>query len=298
MGSNVLVTADPGPPAEWYPEMPPKLPGETDGDYTDRLTGADRTGRVPYDHKRFRQCSIGWHGECSDPDGEECECPCHRQPGTEDALDELRTQKKWATMVTSPPLETLAGIARRIVEMHGEWDSLHQFVTILWDGDEISYGTVAAITPSIDPGHYPALMAKIAADDMVVSRSSKAKPYAYALQIEAFRAYAPESDASPAEHAQFERDAAGHTVHERPDAVEEVLVSLADVYGNLWMASERRDQPGKVDEQFFASGDQAVGGRMTQGLLAVAYAAGVYLYDMPLPVSAPRGPRLKAPRSA
>jgi hypothetical protein len=71
-----------GEPArsEFYPEMPPGLPGETDDDYTDRLTGADGTGRVPYDHRRRRQCSIGWHDECSDPDGDDCKCPCHRFP--------------------------------------------------------------------------------------------------------------------------------------------------------------------------------------------------------------------------
>jgi hypothetical protein len=65
----------------YYPEMPPALPGETDAMYSDRLTGADRTGRRPYDHVRFRQCSLGWHGECSDPFGVECECPCHQTTG-------------------------------------------------------------------------------------------------------------------------------------------------------------------------------------------------------------------------
>lgn len=61
----------------YYPEMPPALPGETNIQYTDRLSGADGTGRSPYDHRRFRQCSIGFHDECSDPTGEQCECPCH-----------------------------------------------------------------------------------------------------------------------------------------------------------------------------------------------------------------------------
>lgn len=60
----------------YYPDMPPMLPGETDEQYADRLTGADGTGRRPYDHRRFRHCAIGWHGECDD-DGEECGCPCH-----------------------------------------------------------------------------------------------------------------------------------------------------------------------------------------------------------------------------
>ena len=70
--------------ARWYPKQPPMLPGEDEAAYTNRLTGADRTGRVPYDHDRNRQCSIGWHMECSDrsnlgatikADG--CGCPCH-----------------------------------------------------------------------------------------------------------------------------------------------------------------------------------------------------------------------------
>lgn len=61
----------------WYPNMPPALPGETDDQYTNRLTGADGADRIPYDHRRNRQCSIGWHEKCSDPDGEQCQCPCH-----------------------------------------------------------------------------------------------------------------------------------------------------------------------------------------------------------------------------
>jgi hypothetical protein len=26
-----------------------------------------------------RQCSIGWHDECTDPDGDECRCACHAE---------------------------------------------------------------------------------------------------------------------------------------------------------------------------------------------------------------------------
>jgi hypothetical protein len=61
------------------PLMPPPLPSESDAEYTDRLTGADGTDRVPYKERRFRQCSIGYHDECSDPQGAECQCPCHQQ---------------------------------------------------------------------------------------------------------------------------------------------------------------------------------------------------------------------------
>jgi len=31
----------------------------------------------------FRQCSIGYHEECSDPDGDECTCTCHTEGGAE-----------------------------------------------------------------------------------------------------------------------------------------------------------------------------------------------------------------------
>lgn len=70
----------------WYPSPVPALDGETDDAYTVRLTGADGTGRRPYDHPRNRQCSIGWHMECSGRRGASgCECPCHTDtaPGAE-----------------------------------------------------------------------------------------------------------------------------------------------------------------------------------------------------------------------
>jgi hypothetical protein len=63
--------------ARWYPSLPPALDGEDAAAYTDRLTGADRTDRRPYDHPRNRGCSIGWHGDCTDLAGETCKCPCH-----------------------------------------------------------------------------------------------------------------------------------------------------------------------------------------------------------------------------
>ena len=65
--------------ATYYPKMPPMLPGEALDAYTDRLTGADKTDRRPYNHYRNRQCSIGYHRECTDPSGERCKCPCHRK---------------------------------------------------------------------------------------------------------------------------------------------------------------------------------------------------------------------------
>ena len=81
----------------YYPDMPPALDGETPEQYTDRLTGADGTDRRPYDHFRRRQCSIGYHDECSDNREQSgaCECPHHTDPNYLDAeareREELRS---------------------------------------------------------------------------------------------------------------------------------------------------------------------------------------------------------------
>jgi len=82
--TDITSLAEPAPEARctkgvFYPDMPPVLPGESSDEYTDRLTGADGTNRVPYDHRRYRQCSIGYHDECTDTQGETCKCPCHSE---------------------------------------------------------------------------------------------------------------------------------------------------------------------------------------------------------------------------
>jgi hypothetical protein len=48
-----------------------KAPSSWGKSYTDWLSSKGRENGVN------RQCSIGWHEECSDPDGERCRCLCH-----------------------------------------------------------------------------------------------------------------------------------------------------------------------------------------------------------------------------
>jgi hypothetical protein len=58
--------------------------------YTDYLTGAGAKAKgvkfssdpqsgdeYVYTPHRNRQCAIGYHAECTDPEGETCGCPCH-----------------------------------------------------------------------------------------------------------------------------------------------------------------------------------------------------------------------------
>lgn len=91
--------------AAWYPEMPPRRPDETTDQCTNRLTGADRTNRVPYDHRRGRQCSIGYHHECSDRDNTgSCECPCHDwRRHAEDIVGRWNAANPIGATVTFPP---------------------------------------------------------------------------------------------------------------------------------------------------------------------------------------------------
>lgn len=70
----------------WYPNSAPTLPGETPETWTNRVLGADGPDGRPYDHGRNRQCSIGWHNECSDRQNygaidktAGCGCPCHEE---------------------------------------------------------------------------------------------------------------------------------------------------------------------------------------------------------------------------
>jgi hypothetical protein len=90
--------------ARWYPSPAPALDGEDAGAYTDRLTGADKTDRRPYDHPRNRQCSIGYHMECSAwrDDDSACGCPCHS--------DRFQIAKADVTTQLADGAERLAGL--------------------------------------------------------------------------------------------------------------------------------------------------------------------------------------------
>lgn len=116
--------------ARWYPNQPPMLDGETPDEYTNRLTGADRSGRRPYDHSRNRQCSIGYHEECSDRHNNgECGCPCHEERGNAWLLvDDWNKRYPVGTLVTLPeapdePPTRTAGPAHteRVVNRMDSW---------------------------------------------------------------------------------------------------------------------------------------------------------------------------------
>jgi hypothetical protein len=52
----------------------------------------DARWRAGAEHDVFRQCSIGWHLECSAWNSAECSCPCHVIIGK--AISEARSKGK------------------------------------------------------------------------------------------------------------------------------------------------------------------------------------------------------------
>ncbi|HEX3962154.1 MAG TPA: hypothetical protein VHZ03_36920 [Trebonia sp.] len=185
--------------------------------------------------------------------------------------------------MTTPPREVLAAATRKAIEDHTEWDSLHCFMTLHWDGESLRPGTYAAIDPGIDPPDYPALMAKIAREELEKNPGDPA--YAYLLQIEGFGVIAPGPDASETEREQFDRDRLGRTFHRRPDAIESAFAYCADVHGRMWAATKTRSKPDVIEENFYPPGKH-LSGQMIRGLLTVAYTTGVKAYGLPGPQNA------------
>lgn len=178
------------------------------------------------------------------------------------------------------PRTALADATRRITEEHTDWDSPHQFITLHWDGKQISHGTFAVITPDVHPTIYPSVMAKIAREELEGERRDSV--YAYALQIEGWGVVEPKPDASLDERVQFEADRLGRKFATRPDAVEIATTWCADVHGRAWAATKRRTHPGLVEEEFWAPDTTPrPGGRMVTGLLDIAHLAGVLVHGLP-----------------
>lgn len=122
----------------WYPAPPPRLPGDGDGDgYTNRLTGADMKNNRPYDHSRNRQCSIGWHSECTDPAGRSCECPCHKDVDVPDVL-------------LSPIARAAADLVAEMYDVPGK------------TGRRVMAATVSFVTPDAEISDPDALRAVLA----------------------------------------------------------------------------------------------------------------------------------------
>ena len=63
-----------------------------------------------YTPKRNRQCSIGYHGECTDQAGERCGCPCHKLAAlVSEALSAARREGERGWIRCSERMPPIAG---------------------------------------------------------------------------------------------------------------------------------------------------------------------------------------------
>ena len=169
------------------------------------------------------------------------------------------------------PRDVMTAEVRKAIERHDEWDAMHEFATLHWDGEHLSYGTVGIIDPGIHPAQYGKLMAGLAAKQ--ISADPDSPPCAYLLQIEGWGVTEPPPSASDEERAQFNRDRYGRTFHQRADAQEFAQAWCADIHGRLWSATKRRGQPDDIQVKFYRPGN-APSGQLIEALLAIAAGTG------------------------
>jgi hypothetical protein len=181
-------------------------------------------------------------------------------------------------LAAEPGAGAMAAEARRMIEMHGgDWDSLHAFATLHWDGGKLAVGAWCSIDTSFDARDYAGIMQRVSFERL--RGEPENPPYAYALQIEAHVSVLPET-ATPEEQAAMAADLRAEKLHLRPDARECAEAWVADIHGNLWSARKFRGAEG-IEERFTPAADQAPGpAAFTGPLLAVARVTGIIAWGL------------------
>ncbi len=82
-------------PKNFYPDMPPRLEGETTVLYHTRLCSSLLVEN-PYNHSRWWNCALGNHAQCTSTEAF-CHCPCHDSPlqtleASDTRIDDLLSQ--------------------------------------------------------------------------------------------------------------------------------------------------------------------------------------------------------------
>ncbi|MEU1736490.1 hypothetical protein [Streptosporangium sp. NPDC020145] len=176
-----------------------------------------------------------------------------------------------------------AEVARQVAE-HTEWDALHEFRTLHWDGEQLTIGTLAAIVPSVPPNAYPGLMTDVVeGETRKQQEKGESTLCAFSLRFEAHAVMHDPDKATAEENARYLRDRVERCFHQRPDAVEILGVYLVDIHGRLWAGSKRRDT-GKVEQHYYPDPARTpIGGSFIHGLREVAATTRATLHGLPMP---------------
>lgn len=185
------------------------------------------------------------------------------------------------------PREELARFTRFVVEeMHSQWDGMHQFLILIRSGDRITPRMVGVIDPAMHPDMYPAVLTKLAKEDIAGMKDGDPAPVAYLLQFEAFGVkMPPEEEMTARQRADFDRDRRNRTFGQRDDAVEACMAMACDVTGRIYQATKYRNDGSIREEQIepLGSGVLSAGGQMTRALRGIAYATGMAEWGLPGP---------------
>ncbi|MEV4093826.1 hypothetical protein [Streptosporangium saharense] len=173
-------------------------------------------------------------------------------------------------------------------DAHTVWDSLHEFRTLHWDGEQLTTGTLAAIVPSVPPNAYPALMTDVARGEILKQQEKRENTlHAFSLRFEAHAVMHDPDTATPEESAQYLRDRLERRFQQREDAVEILGVYLVDIHGRLWAGSKRRDT-GKVEQHYYPDPARCpIGGGFIHGLRAAGVVTRATLHGLPMPSRLP-----------
>lgn len=150
---------------------------------------------------------------------------------------------------THAPAESeMVRITDEKLACHTEWDALHEFALLAWNGARLYPTLIAGITPDVHPQNYPAAILAATRDYLADRLRDKpgADPIVAAmLQIEGYGVVCGPSGLLPEERAAFDRREA----YTLPHRVENVLVHSVDIAGRTWTATKRRafaDEPDTV----------------------------------------------------
>jgi len=130
------------------------------------------------------------------------------------------------------PSETVAKFVRMTVEGYEHWDSPAMFAVMKRDGDKVVPHALAGL--AIQPEEYAMAM-----HATTQQAREECEPYALVLQFEMWKA--PDKSVQPPS--------------EHPGRTEMAVAVCMDIDGRLWFAEYVRDEPDKVEEQFYLPQD-------------------------------------------
>jgi hypothetical protein len=151
-------------------------------------------------------------------------------------------------------------VTDNVLAAHDEWDSMHSFTALAWDGTRAYPVMTGVIVPSVDPDDYPRILERLIVDyvtDRLRDKPGSDPVVACLLQIEGYGIVTGPMGMIPEERAAFKRREAHMLPHRRESA----LVYAADIAGRFWSASKVRGFNDGPDTVYAATGGRRrVGG--------------------------------------